>query len=113
MRSAESSWIWRREAALNSVPDALTKEEMTAKDVYEADGGGFNNALGRLRTLELVHGCGEAQVLSTGTEVLPWTQLSVIEDLEKLFAPVVGDVLADCFKPRFEPDDERQTLTHS
>jgi uncharacterized protein len=35
-------------------PDALTKEEVAAKASYEASGGGFNNALGRLKTLELV-----------------------------------------------------------
>ena len=37
-------------------PDALTKEEVAIKAGYEANGGGFNNALGRLRTLELVQG---------------------------------------------------------
>ena len=40
-------------------PDALTKEEVAIKAGYEANGGGFNNALGRLRTLELVEGRGE------------------------------------------------------
>jgi hypothetical protein len=40
-------------------PDALTKEDVAAKAGYEANGGGFNNALGRLRTLELVEGRGE------------------------------------------------------
>jgi hypothetical protein len=40
-------------------PDALTKEEVAMKAGYEANGGGFNNALGRLRTLELVEGRGE------------------------------------------------------
>ena len=40
-------------------PDPLTKEEVAVKAGYEANGGGFNNALGRLRTLELVHGRGE------------------------------------------------------
>jgi uncharacterized protein len=39
-------------------PDALTKEEVAVKAGYEANGGGFNNALGRLRTLELVQGHG-------------------------------------------------------
>ncbi len=39
-------------------PDALTKEEVAAKTGYEANGGGFNNALGRLRTLKLVQGRG-------------------------------------------------------
>jgi hypothetical protein len=37
-------------------PDALTKEELAVQAGYEANGGGFNNALGRLRTLELVQG---------------------------------------------------------
>src|ERR1700687_4862815 len=42
-------------------PDALTKEEVAAKAGYEPNGGGFNNALGRLRTLELVQGRGEVR----------------------------------------------------
>jgi uncharacterized protein len=40
-------------------PAPLTKDEVAAKAGYEANGGGFNNALGRLRTLELVQGRGE------------------------------------------------------
>jgi len=36
-----------------------SKEQVAAKAGYEASGGGFNNALGRLRTLELVQGRGE------------------------------------------------------
>jgi hypothetical protein len=40
-------------------PKALSKEEVAAQAGYEASGGGFNNALGRLRTLELVQGRGE------------------------------------------------------
>ena len=40
-------------------PGHLSKEEVAAKAGYEANGGGFNNALGRLRTLELVRGRGE------------------------------------------------------
>jgi hypothetical protein len=40
-------------------PNALTKGEVAAEAGYEANGGGFNNALGRLRTLELVEGRGE------------------------------------------------------
>ncbi len=47
------------EALTQVYPDALTKEEVAAKAGYEANGGGFNNALGRLRTLELVQGRGE------------------------------------------------------
>jgi hypothetical protein len=47
------------ETLTEAYPDALTKEEVAAKAGYEASGGGFNNALGRLRTLELVRGRGE------------------------------------------------------
>jgi hypothetical protein len=47
------------EALTQAFPDPLSKEEVAAKTVYEANGGGFNNALGRLRTLELVKGRGE------------------------------------------------------
>jgi hypothetical protein len=47
------------EALAHEYPDPLTKEEVAAKAGYEANGGGFNNALGRLRTLELVQGRGE------------------------------------------------------
>ena len=35
------------------------QEEVAARAGYEANGGGFNNALGRLRTLELLQGRGE------------------------------------------------------
>ena len=47
------------ETLAQEYPDVLTKEEVAAKAGYEAHGGGFNNALGRLRTLELVQGRGE------------------------------------------------------
>jgi uncharacterized protein len=47
------------EARTQAYPDPLTKQEVAAKAGYEASGGGFNNALGRLRTLELVQGRGE------------------------------------------------------
>jgi hypothetical protein len=36
-----------------------TQDEVVAKAGYEANGGGFNNALGRLKTLELVQGRGD------------------------------------------------------
>ena len=39
-------------------PAGLNKEEVATRAGYEANGGGFNNALGRLRTLELVEGRG-------------------------------------------------------
>lgn len=44
------------EALTEAYPNALTKEEVAARAGYEPHGGGFNNALGRLRTLELVQG---------------------------------------------------------
>ena len=47
------------ETLTQAYPGALNKEEVAAKAGYEANGGGFNNALGRLRTLELVQGRGE------------------------------------------------------
>jgi hypothetical protein len=47
------------ETLTQAYPNPLTKEEVAAGAGYEANGGGFNNALGRLRTLELVEGRGE------------------------------------------------------
>ena len=44
------------ETLTEAYPNPLSKEDVAAKAGYEANGGGFNNALGRLRTLELVHG---------------------------------------------------------
>jgi hypothetical protein len=46
-------------ALTQAYPRALAKEEIAARAGYEANGGGFNNALSRLRTLELVHGRGD------------------------------------------------------
>jgi hypothetical protein len=40
-------------------PTAATKEDLGAATGYEPSGGGFQNALGRLRTLELVEGRAE------------------------------------------------------
>jgi len=47
------------ETLTQAYPNALTKQDVAARAGYEANGGGFNNALGRLRTLELVEGRGE------------------------------------------------------
>jgi hypothetical protein len=44
------------ETLTQAYPATLNKEELAARAGYEANGGGFNNALGRLRTLELVQG---------------------------------------------------------
>jgi hypothetical protein len=49
------------EALTEVYPDALSKEQVAAKAGYEPSGGGFNNALGRLRTLELIQGRGQLQ----------------------------------------------------
>lgn len=40
-------------------PRASSKEDLAAHAGYEPSGGGFNNALSRLRTLELIEGRGE------------------------------------------------------
>lgn len=44
---------------IEAYPLGLAKEEVAARSGYEASGGGFNNALSRLRTLELIQGRGE------------------------------------------------------
>lgn len=49
------------ETLTQAYPETLTKEEVAAKAGYEPSGGGFNNALGRLRTLELIQGRGQLQ----------------------------------------------------
>lgn len=44
---------------LDAYPARLTKSDLAERAGYEANGGGFNNALSRLRTLELIEGRGE------------------------------------------------------
>lgn len=46
-------------AVAAAYPATLTREQVAERAGYEASGGGFQNALGRLRTLELVSGRGE------------------------------------------------------
>lgn len=46
-------------AAANAYPGALNKQQVAVAAGYEASGGAFNNALGRLRSLELIKGRGE------------------------------------------------------
>ncbi len=46
-------------ALVERFPETVSKEELGGITGYEPSGGGFNNALGRLRTLELVEGRGE------------------------------------------------------
>lgn len=43
-------------------PDSLDKVEIARRAGYEASGGGFNNALGKLRTLELIEGFNPVRV---------------------------------------------------
>ena len=47
------------EALVEVYPREMTKEKLAERAGYEAGGGGFNNALSRLRTLELISGRGE------------------------------------------------------
>lgn len=47
------------EALAGAWPKAMSKEQLGAATNYEPSGGGFNNALSRLRTLELIQGRGE------------------------------------------------------
>lgn len=46
-------------ALAQSYPAALTKDQIAQRAGYDSGGGGFKNALGRLRTLELITGRGE------------------------------------------------------
>lgn len=43
-------------ALVDAWPASLSNAEIADLTGYEASGGGFNNALGRLRTLDLIHG---------------------------------------------------------
>lgn len=47
------------EVLVSSYPATLSKEELGRATGYEHSGGGFNNALSKLRTLELIAGRGE------------------------------------------------------
>jgi hypothetical protein len=47
------------QALADAHPRGLSKEEVAARAGYEPSGGGFNNALSRLRSLELIEGRGE------------------------------------------------------
>ena len=52
-------------ALLDVYPLALSKAEVADRAGYAADGGGFNNALSRLRTLQLIDGRGELRADET------------------------------------------------
>ena len=52
-------------ALLKAWPDALAKGELAARTGYAPNGGGFANALGRLRTLQLIDGRGELRADET------------------------------------------------
>lgn len=47
------------ETIANAYPRSITKDDVAARTGYAANGGGFNNALSRLRTLDLISGRGE------------------------------------------------------
>lgn len=50
------------EALADAYPRKLSKEDIGRATNYEPAGGGFNNALSRLRTLELIEGRGELRL---------------------------------------------------
>lgn len=52
---------------LAASPGGLLKQDLAAQTGYEANGGGFNNALSRLRTLELITGRGELRAAEVFT----------------------------------------------
>ncbi len=47
------------DSLVEAYPDVLTTDQIAERTGYEARGGGFRNALGKLRTLELIHGRGD------------------------------------------------------
>lgn len=51
-----------RTVLVDAWPASLTNEEIAERTEYSAGGGGFNNALGKLRTLELIHGTRSANM---------------------------------------------------
>ncbi len=51
-------------ALIAEYPNARTKEEVAAVTGYKADGDGFNNAIGKLRTIGLISGNKEALIAS-------------------------------------------------
>jgi hypothetical protein len=57
-------------ALTNAYPSTLSKQQVAEVTGYAADGGGFNNALSRLRTLELIEGRGELRVVTALGEAL-------------------------------------------
>ncbi len=52
-------------ALVDAYPKALTKEMIATVAGYEPNGGGFNNALGRLRTIGLIDGRGEIKAAAS------------------------------------------------
>lgn len=56
LSKAEKSCL---QSLIEVYPRALSKPELAKRAGYEASGGGFNNALSRLRTLELISGRGD------------------------------------------------------
>jgi hypothetical protein len=43
-------------------PHSISKQELADRTGYEVSGGGFNNPLGKLRTLELIEGSAELRL---------------------------------------------------
>ncbi|HEX8144761.1 MAG TPA: helicase HerA-like domain-containing protein [Pyrinomonadaceae bacterium] len=56
LRKAERAIL---SALIEVYPETLTKEEVAVRAGYEPSGGGFNNAISKLRTLELIRGRAE------------------------------------------------------
>lgn len=50
---------------IGELPCAVAKDDLATATGYTASGGGFNNALGKLRTLELISGRGNEPLLAS------------------------------------------------
>lgn len=65
-------WLSRLDKAERSIievlvreKDGLSKEELASRAGYQPTGGGFNNALSRLRTIELIEGRAPEPIRAT------------------------------------------------
>ena len=78
-------------------PQALSKEAIAHATGYEASGGGFANALSRLRTLELAKPPGVA-------ETIDWVRSLDVLGAEDLDEEVAADTIGAVVKERDDLD---------
>jgi hypothetical protein len=70
LSTAQRAAVLKGVAEVVDYPTVLSKDELAERAGYAASGGGFNNALGRLRTLELIDGSGMLQLTDAFGEAI-------------------------------------------